>query len=198
MPTARNGRPRKKRPGQNNVHLKRASVTNPREIAAGMPHRRGLGEQATSQLAETELGRMCLRGEISREQYLAGETFAGQWRGYLRTLNAPQSLTNGQGRVFPCDGCSAPESRKFCRCDLLRRICGETMLVLTAAGRPAQRAVQTVAIHDRQCPFDALDDLRVGLNILAQHFGLVRKNHAERQTTENRRSVAQRPSQAGG
>src|SRR5262245_50685836 len=121
MPKARHGRPRKNRPRHKNGHLKRAPAVSLKEIAAAMPHRRGLGEQATSQLAETELGRMCLRGEISREQYLAGETFAGQYQALLATLDAPRSLRNGQGRSFACDGCPAPESRRHCKCDHLQR-----------------------------------------------------------------------------
>src|SRR5262245_57398518 len=174
MAKARYGRPRKNRPRQKNGHLKRAPAVSLREIAATMPHRRGLGDNATSQLAETELGRMCLRGEISREQYLAGETLAGQWRAYLATLGGPQSPKNGQGRRFSCDGCPVPEIRKYCKCDHIRRICGQTLVMLSLAGWPAQRAVQTVAIYDRQCPFDALEDLRVGLSSLAEHFGLTK------------------------
>src|SRR5262245_36682574 len=174
MPKARHGRPRKNRPRHKNGHLKRIPQISVREIAGSMPHRKGLGEQATNQLAETELGRMHLRGEISREQYLAGETLAGQWRAYLATLGGPQSPKNGQGRGIACDGCPVPESRKFCKCDHIRRICGQTLVMLSLAGWPAQRVVQTVAIYDRQCPFDALEDLRVGLNALAQHFGLTK------------------------
>ena len=34
------------------------------EVAASMPHRRQLGEKAADQLAENELGRMVLRGEL--------------------------------------------------------------------------------------------------------------------------------------
>src|SRR5262245_65830261 len=111
---SRKGRPRKARDRHKNGHLKRAPAVSLREIAAAMPHRRGLGEASTSQLAETELGRMCLRGEIEREQYLAGETFAGQWRAYMSTLGGPQSPKNGHGRGFACDGCPVPESRKYC------------------------------------------------------------------------------------
>ena len=36
----------------------------PAAIAATMPHRRALGEKAVDQLAESELGRLALRGEL--------------------------------------------------------------------------------------------------------------------------------------
>ena len=58
----RRGRPRKagrrKRSGDLAVR-----PDKPAAIAATMPHRRALGEKAVDQLAESELGRLALRGE---------------------------------------------------------------------------------------------------------------------------------------
>jgi len=58
----RRGRPRKagrrKRSGDLVVR-----PDKPAAIAATMPHRRALGEKAVDQLAESELGRLALRGE---------------------------------------------------------------------------------------------------------------------------------------
>ena len=50
--------------------------TKPAAIAATMPHRRALGEKAVDQLAESELGRLALRGEF--EPVLATATSLAQ------------------------------------------------------------------------------------------------------------------------
>ena len=55
-----------------------------------MPHRRALGEKAVDQLAESELGRLALRGEAG-----AGDRrgdYARHWRGYIASLCAPRAL----------------------------------------------------------------------------------------------------------
>ena len=71
----RKGRPRKTGPRHKNGHLRRSAadpLDSPRSIAARMPHRRGLGEQALAPAAEYELGRMGLRGELSEPEVTAG------------------------------------------------------------------------------------------------------------------------------
>ena len=62
---------------------------SPREIASRMPHRRALGEKAVDPAAESELGRMRLRGEVSEPEATAGEVYARMWRGYVATLGQP-------------------------------------------------------------------------------------------------------------
>ena len=150
----RKGRPRKLGPRHKSGHLKRmttASVDSPRTIAAGMPHRRGLGEQASDPAAECELGRMRLRGQITEPEETAGQVYARMWRGYVSTLNAPHSPGEGQGRVAACDGCSDPERRKYCACDLRRRIWAEATRVLVAVGIGVIPAVHAVVILDQAC-----------------------------------------------
>jgi len=74
----RKGRPRK--PGHRyrngNLRPKNEPAISPAAIAATQPHRKGLGERAADQLAESELGRLCLRGHISALQHLAGQRYA--------------------------------------------------------------------------------------------------------------------------
>ena len=48
-----------------------------------MPHRRALGEKAVDQLAESELGRLALRGELEQVLATAGADYARHWRGYI-------------------------------------------------------------------------------------------------------------------
>src|SRR5262245_64266993 len=61
-------------------------------IAATMPHRHALGEKAVDQLAESELGRLALRGELEPVLATAGADYARHWRGYIASLCAPRAL----------------------------------------------------------------------------------------------------------
>ena len=87
----RRGRPRKagrrKRSGDLAVR-----PDKPAAIAATMPHRRALGEKAVDQLAESELGRLALRGELEQVLATAGADYARHWRGYIASLCAPRAL----------------------------------------------------------------------------------------------------------
>lgn len=166
----RRGRPRKTGPRHSNGHLKKIAVDSPRTIAAGMPHRRGLGDSAADPAAENELGRMRLRNQISEPEETAGQVYARMWRGFISTLNAPSEPGEGQGRVSACAGCSDPSSRKYCACDLRRRLYEEAVRVLVAIGTGVSPAVHAVVILDRICPNVPL--LRLGLSGLAAHYGL--------------------------
>src|SRR6185369_17252354 len=101
----RKGRPRK--PGHRyrngNLRPSHEPATSPAIVAASQPHRAGLGDCAADQKAESELGRMVLRSEISALQYLAGQRYAAQWRAYLATLDGPRSPQQGQGRGSGCN-----------------------------------------------------------------------------------------------
>lgn len=176
----RRGRPRKNGPRHSNGHLKRQPADSPRALAARMPHRRGFGEHALDQGAESELGRMVLRGEIDPTQALAGETYARLWRGYLATLDAPRWPWRGQGRETACVGCPAPEEREFCRCDLLRRIWLEAYNALKSTGSGVEPLVRRVGIDDRPCPAGSLLGLIRGLSALAYKFGLTRRGKSAR------------------
>jgi hypothetical protein len=171
----RRGRPRKNGPRHSNGHLKRQPADSPRAMAARMPHRRGLGEHLLDQLAESELGRMVLRGELDATLALAGETYARLWRGYLTTLDAPRWPWRGQGRETACAGCPAPDERKWCRCDLLRRIWREAYTALVSTGGGVEALVRRVVIDDVACPAEGLPGLIRGLSVLALRFGLTRR-----------------------
>jgi len=166
------GRPRKTGARHKNGHLKAVMAESPRERAAHMPHRRALGESAVDPAAESELGRMRLRGEVSEPEETAGYVYARMWRGYVSTLNAPATPGEAQGRVSACAGCPWPEDRKYCLCDLRRRIYLEATGVLVSTGRGIAPLVRAVAIYDQQCRFADLPTLKLGLSALATHFGL--------------------------
>jgi hypothetical protein len=162
-----------------------------------MPHRRALGEQALDPAAESELGRMRLRGEVTEPECTAGEVYARMWRGYVSTLNAPHSPGEAQGRVSACDGCSDPERRKYCACDLRKRIYLEAANVIVSTVSGVAPLVHAVVILDRPCQSEDLPMLRLGLTALALHYGLERPltNHRKRtyQKQRSQKSVAAMP-----
>lgn len=171
----RRGRPRKTGARHKSGHLKRTAADpndSPRAIAARMPHRRSLGELALDPRAETALGRLFLQELISEPQLTAGEVYARMWRGYVSTLNAPGTPGEAQGRVSACGGCPSPEDRKYCLCDLRRRIYAEATEVLTSTGRGVAPLVRVVVIYDQFFPFGDLELLKLGLGALARHYGL--------------------------
>ena len=179
MSKHRRGRPRKTGPRHANGHLRDRPKDSPRAIAAAMPHRRGLGDHAVDPHAETELGRMLLRGEITATQELAGTTYAHLWAGYVATLDAPQSLRSGEGHELRCHGCVSDHDRAHCLCATRKRIYLEAADVLcNTTGSGVTELVSNVVIHDRQCPFAELKDLNVGLSVLAAHFGLTKQRNS--------------------
>ena len=175
----RRGRPRKTGLRHRNGHLRATMAESPRERAAHMPHRRGLGDDASNPAAESELGRMRLRGEVSEPEATAGEVYARMWRGYVATLDSPRDAGLGHGQSTACVGCPAPLSRKFCICDLRKRIYAEASRVLVSTGRGVAPVVHAVVILDRQCGFLDLPTLKLGLTALAEHYGLL-TNHTNR------------------
>jgi len=133
-----------------------------------MPHRRGLGELATDQRAETELGRLVLRGTLDATLGLAGETYLALWRGYVWTLAGPRELAQGGGHGMSCGGC---EEAKHCRCWFRRKIFEEAREALKRSGPLVVASVWAVVVMDK--PRYDLDLLRIGLTALARHFGLI-------------------------
>jgi len=186
----RKGRPRKTGPRHKNGHLKPVMAESPRERAAHMPHRRGLGEQSSDPAAESELGRMRIRGEVSEPEETAGYVYGRMWRGYVSTLDSPRSPGEGQGRVGSCSGCSEPEMMRWCACALRRRIYAEAASVLVSTGSGVSPQVHAVVILDRPCSDVPL--LRLGLSALAAHYGLVnaRKSAYRKRTSANRSTVS--------
>ena len=178
----RKGRPRKTGPRHKNGHLKAVMAESPRAIAERMPHRRGLGEQSSDPAAESELGRMRIRGEVSEPEETAGYVYARMWRGYVSTLNAPATPGEAQGRVSACAGCPSPEDRKYCLCDLRKRIYLEAQNALVSTICGAGPVVHAVVILDRQCPVDNLPALKLGLTALAVHYGLISRRGKKHET----------------
>jgi len=174
----RRGRPRKNGHRYRNGNLRPSHdpAISPAQVAATQPHRQGLGDHAADQLAESELGRMVIRGVITRLQCLAGQRYAAQWRAYLATLDGPRSPQRGRGRGNPCGGCPTATDQRTCACDLARRLWARSTFALQAADPEAVVMIARVACWDVACPPWALPVLRRGLDALAESLGLTTRN----------------------
>jgi hypothetical protein len=174
----RRGRPRKNRSRHNNGHEKPPAIPSPRQIAAQMPHRKGLGDNASNPMAESELGRMLLRGDLGDDGVvleLAGSTYGRMWRNYLITLAGPAAILNGGGHGLTCGGCQSDEERRYCRCSMRKNIFLEAQNALFANGPLVGSTVRDTVCNDRRC--DRIDLLRHGLAALAYHFGLAKRQN---------------------
>ena len=175
----RRGRPRKSGQRYRSGNLRPTSepVVSPAQIAATQPHRAGLGDRAADQRAESELGRMAIRGEISPIQYLAGQRYAAQWRAYVATLDGPRWPWRGPGRGQTCTGCSDLTPQAKCACEAARRQWERTWNVLMHAG--VNTLVAIVVTNDMPCPPGQLPALRVALDELAWQLGLTTRSKSD-------------------
>ena len=171
----RKGRPRKTGPRYRNGNLRPSHepATSPAVVAASQPHRKGLGDRAVDAAAESELGRMVLRSQISALQYLAGQRYAAQWRAYLATLDGPRSPQRGHGRGNPCGGCPTATDQRNCACELARRSWERSVNALNSV---EIQITARVCCWDVPCPPDRLTVLRCGLDVLAESLGLTTRN----------------------
>jgi hypothetical protein len=168
----RRGRPRKTghRYPSGNLRAKHDPLVSPAAVAAAQPHRRGLGDRAADQLAESALGRMALRGQVSELQHLAGQTYGRQWRTYLATLDGPRwTGKGGTGRVNVCGGCTGPDVTK-CACGLAARLwrrSWDAMERVDAASLVTDLVAYEVPVSRTDLPL-----LRAGLDELVFELGL--------------------------
>jgi hypothetical protein len=171
----RRGRPRKSGQRYRSGKLK-ITHENPLTTARQQPHRKGLGDRVLDQRAESALGRMALREELSDLQLLAAVRYAQLWRVYLATLGGPSWPWRGQGRAVVCDGCPSARSRKDCACERARSSWRRCWDRLTYVGCAA--LVTQVACYDMVCPPEHFMLFCTGLDALALELGLT--NHRKR------------------
>ena len=167
---------------------------SPKEIARTMPHRRGL-KDAANPLAESELGRMVLRGELEPLLATAGEMYRREWKGWIASLCAPNSLAVTSGAKPRCDGCQWTKANDFCLCAHRKRIWNETRTVLADTGCTA--AVDFVCLHDKPVFADRWM-LRLGLEVLARHYGLTGKTNVIVQKARSKRLMKTPPVESSG
>jgi len=147
---------------------------SPAAIAATMPHRKGFAHPE-DQLAESELGRMVLRGELEHELATAGGEYARVWRAYVSTVAAPRraAIRDDVGGIFDCGGCLGLVGSGFCLCAARKEEWLNANRALRRASWAALVEVQKVVLHDEAA--SSVTILRLGLMALLRHFGLTPK-----------------------
>ena len=165
------GRPRKIGKRERNGRIARA-YENPKAQVAGQPHRQSVAKQFREwPEAESEFGRLLLRGGITRSQYDAGMRFAELSVALCAVYDVPSPYPHAMDltRVRGCMSQGMPSERA-------RKIKDAYMAAFDAcveAGKAAQRAVKDYIVLDKPVgDFDSLKALVGGLVKLVEHFGL--------------------------
>lgn len=141
---------------------------------------------------------MNLQRIVTDDQYNAGCLFAVVVGGYRSVIEGPQSTAgNGSGglgcpsqygeasektvrlgavkfivREWPCQ-----RDGQACACAVAKGRYDGAFEALMSAGQRAAKAVARVAVHHEALAREDLVYLKAGLNALARHFGLTRRQH---------------------
>jgi hypothetical protein len=150
----------------------RRKAVDVKAIAQTMPHRQEVRPEIRHDpLAETKLGRLRLAGRITQPQYEAGDKYADIVRRYRAVISAPGGEVSMAGVIVgPWGGSGAMDDEEATRRKDQYNAAFEALEC--GAGNRSARAVAHVAVYNR-LEFD-LTDLKRGLTVLAEHFGLTR------------------------
>lgn len=165
------------RPSRRKIHAQEREDMNQREaqsvaIAARMRHT-GLGEAVVSlnhagrPNAGTMHGIMCLRGDLSREQWDAAEWFIGKRAAWLRAIQGPSQSTG------PQPGGDFDETAHSDWCAKARAMWDAVLDCVQSASTehrsPLMAALDVFLIRDQYVEHMA-GDLRVALNAIHRRF----------------------------
>lgn len=165
------GRPRKIGKRERNGRIAR-TYENPRAQIAAQPHRLAVAPQYREwPEAESEFGRMMLRGVITPAQFEAGSRYAQLAASYRAVWDmpplTPRAVDLTHHGVAVSQGMASEQARA------IKRRYDEAFEACAEAGNRAQRAVKDHAVFDRKVSdFGALEYLRRGLDKLIHHFGI--------------------------
>ena len=149
-----------------------------RLLSSLQPHRRDLpAESRLDPNASTEIGRLFILSQISREQHIAGERWAYTVAAYMATLAAPQGMgTSGRGNAcqISTGTCQATPDNPHpeCQCEKRRQTYLSARTRLFGNGAKVARIIDDVVIWGEPCHAVHLPALRQGLADLALHFGV--------------------------
>jgi hypothetical protein len=139
-------------------------------------------EKAASPAAGTFLGRLYLNKEISRTQYEAGILWADHTEAYQHAIAAPKqpgavdlNATKGSSNYENVAATRRAVSRMT---DAREAIQNEQYSLANQGSRFALLFVLWTAIERDEERYDIVADLRVALNALARHFGLMGERKA--------------------
>ncbi|MBS7542994.1 hypothetical protein [Ancylobacter oerskovii] len=159
-------------------------------VALAQPHRARLPKELRhSRLAENELGRLVLAGEITEIEFAAGQNYRRLAVAYRRDISAPGGMTSALGRLAAdaFADCRTPSDDSEARHDALKRryASAKAALLALADGPRIAAVVGRVAIHDVGAGDDVVA-LKAGLSELAVLWKLSRP-------VESAESPARRP-----
>ena len=165
------GRPRKIGKRERNGRIAR-TYENPKAQVAAQPHRQSVPKQFREwPEAESEFGRLLIRGGITKSQYDAGMRFTELSVALCAVYDVPSpyphamDLTRVRGAMGP--GMPSDAARK------IREAYNKAFDASMEAGRAAHRAVKDHVVLDKPVgDFDSLTALSRGLSRLVDHFGL--------------------------
>lgn len=153
-----------------NGRRQRAYV-NPKKQVASQPHRMTAPKEfREDERAETVFGRIMLNGHISPAQYEAGIAWAIQVNRFKRLLNSPSPnprsvdpsrTSGGSDNELPGHVVEA-----------IKKAYHAAFEALAAAGNRPQRTVNSIAVYDRFYEHGGIDQLKLGLDKLVDHFGI--------------------------
>jgi hypothetical protein len=139
-------------------------------------------EKAASPAAGTFLGRLYLNKEISRTQYEAGILWADHTEAYQHAIAAPKqpgavdlNATKGSSNY---ENVAATRRAVARMTDAREAIQNEQYSLANQGSRFALLFVLWTAIERDEERYDIVADLRVALNALARHFGLMGERKA--------------------
>jgi hypothetical protein len=157
----RKGRKRQTGNREPNGRLQR-EVRTDREMAALQPHRRTVPvEHRLDPMAESILGRLVLRGKITRIQNDAAEKYAADVRRYkasICSIDHTMKPAPGFGEELTFEDC---RKRKVAYDDAFEAACS----VGQKAAKAVAHAINGVFPH-------SVDDLSLGLSALVSHYRL--------------------------
>lgn len=159
-----------------------------RAIAVNQPHRQDISPSLRHDAkATTVLGRLELGGKITREQYEAGDWYAGVVQRYRQVIMAPND-SPGSITGVTIVGSGAPLHIDDDEAKRRKAVYDRAFETLDRIGQRVAKSVARVAVHNESPNCDMLALLIIGLEALAVHRGLTKprksQNAIEIQTGE--------------
>lgn len=136
-------------------------------------------EQAHNQKAETVIGRWCLLGLITEDQYLASQQYLSLREAFKRAIKAPDALRTGTGGGSPVEN---PKYATWCL-DAIKRYDAARMAVSRARHSYPYRPDLSMALQaldhvvgQNVNARSLLEDVVLALSALVHHFSGIRSS----------------------
>lgn len=151
-------------------------------VVAAQPHRARYGEQFRDQRAESELGRLAMDGVLTAQQYEAGIAYRRVVASMRREICAPPTHAKSHSGLMLKQGGQASLAQQItdeAEEEKFWRALGKHSDAVRSMSADQKRAVDGVVLDERSI-YDSISvfDLKGGLNVLADHFGLIARKRA--------------------